>query len=211
MSWLSSFLHPGQPYKDAQGQMDKYYGDAQGALQPYMDFGTQTGGGLSEMFQNLLHPEKLQDEWMKSYETSEQARNMQEQAKQSGLDTASAMGLMGSSPALQAIQQGQSQIGAADRQSYLDALMDKYKTGIGLGENIYGTGASAAGQFGQQGMHMGETSGGLAGGAGQAGGRLFGQGLGVLGSIGGSFLGPMGTAVGGALGKGIGNWLTGGK
>jgi hypothetical protein len=206
MSWLSSFMHPERPYQAAQDQMQQYYGQAQGALQPYMDFGTQAGGGLSEAMQNLLHPETLQAEWMKSYETSPQALQMQEQAKQSGLGAASAMGLMGSSPALQAIQQGESQIGARDRQSYLDSLMDKYKTGIGVGQGMFGAGAGAAGQLGQQSMNMGNIMGGLAAGEQAAGGGMLGQLLGGGLNLGLNYLtGGMGQG-----GFGRGAWSTAG-
>jgi len=206
MSWLSSFLHPERPYQAAQDQMQQYYGQAQGQMQPFIQQGQQAYGGLSDAMQQLLHPEKLQGDWMQSYETSPQALQMQEQAKQSGLGAASAMGLMGSSPALQAIQQGQSQIGAADRQSYLDSLMDKYKTGIGVGQNIYGAGAQMAGQGAQNAMNMGNIMGGLAGGEAGAGGGMLGQLLGGGLNLGLNYLtGGMGQG-----GFGRGAWSTAG-
>ena len=42
MSWLSSFLHPEKGYKAAQEQLDKYYQQAQGNLQPYNQNGLDT-------------------------------------------------------------------------------------------------------------------------------------------------------------------------
>ena len=206
MSWLSSFLHPGRQYQAAQDQMQQYYNQAQGAMQPYMQHGQEAYSGLSEAMKNLLDPQALQAQWMEGYETSPQAQFAQQQAQQHGLDAASAMGLMGSTPALQAIQGGTTQIGFQDRQNYLQDLMDKYKTGIGLGENIYGTGAGMAGQSAQQAMNMGNIMGGLAGGREAAGGSLLSGLLGGAGRLGLDYL----TGGFGQGGYGRGAWSTGG-
>lgn len=206
MSWLSSFMHPGQPYADAQGQMDKYYGQAQQGMQPYMQAGQGVYGQLSPALQKLLDPQALQSEWMQGYETSPQAKLAQEQATQQGLDTASSMGLMGSQPALQAIQGGAANISMQDRDNYLNSLMDKYKTGIGLGENIYSTGAQMAGQSGQNAMNMGNIMGGLAGGQAGAGVSMLSGLIGGAGRLGLDYL----TGGFGSGGYGRGAWSTGG-
>jgi hypothetical protein len=206
MSWLSSFLHPGRQYRAAQDQMQQYYNQAQGAMQPYMRHGEEAYGGLSEAMKNLMDPQALQAQWMEGYETSPQAQFAQQQAQQHGLDAASAMGLMGSQPALQAIQGGTANIGFQDRDNYLNALMDKYKTGIGLGENIYGAGANMASQSAQNAMNMGNIMGGLAGGAAGAGGGMIGQLLGGGLGLGLDYLtGGMGQG-----GYGRGAWSTSG-
>jgi len=206
MSMFSSFMHPGRGYQDAQDQLDKYYGQAQQGYQPYMERGGYAGGQLQSAMDILLNPKGLQDEWMNSYETSPQAKWAQEQAKQQGLDTAGSMGLMGSQSALQAIQGGMSNIGMQDKQNYLQDLMDKYKTGVGLGENIYGTGANMAGQSGRDAMQMGQNSAEMAYGKASAPGQLFGNLLNTGINSGTSYLtGGMGTG-----GFGRGAWSTGG-
>src|ERR1017187_6227036 len=106
MSWLSSFMHPAQPYKDAQKQLDKYYDQSQGFNQPYNQNGLDQGKNIQDMIQKLMNPQGLYDEWSKGYEKSEGAKQAEGMANESGLNAASSMGLMGSSPALQAIQGG---------------------------------------------------------------------------------------------------------
>lgn len=205
MSWLSSFLHPERGYQAAQDQMQQYYSQAQQGMQPFMQEGQQAGEQLAPAMQKLLDPQGLQSEWMEGYETSPQAQLAQQQAQQQGLDAASSMGLMGSQPALQAIQGGMSNIGIQDRQNYLGDLMDKYKTGIGLGQNMYGTGAQMAGQSGQQAMQMGQDAAQMAYGQQNAPGQMFGNLLNTGLNLGTSYLtGGMGT---GRFGRGA--WSTG--
>jgi hypothetical protein len=200
MSWLSSFLHPEKSYNAAQEQLDKYYQEAQGNLQPYNQNGHDAYGGLNEAMKNLLNPAGLQDEWSKNYKESDLAKQNEAMASQSGLNAAQQMGLNGSSPAIQAIQSGTSGIVAEDRQKYLDDLMKKYMTGIGVGENIYGTGANSANALSQNAMTQGTNSAQTQFNTNNAQGDLFGKllggGAGLLGSA-------LGGPIGGALGAGL--------
>lgn len=198
MSWLSSFLNPGKGYEKGQEQLDKYYQQAQGSLNPYNQQGQSQYGNLNEYINALMNPEALQDKWAKGYTESESAKNAEGMAKEHGLDAASSMGLMGSSPALGAIQAGTTQIGLDDRQNYLDNLMQKYLAGAGLSQGIYGTGANAAGQMGQNAMNMGQNSAQMAYNQQNAGGNMLSGLLGLGGSIAGSALGG---PIGGALAK----------
>ena len=200
MSWLSSFLHPEKGYDQAQGQLDKYYNQGQGYLQPYNQNGQDTFGKYSGAMDKLLNPTGLQDEWSKNYQESDAAKQAEAQASQSGLNAAQQMGLGGSTPALQAIQSGTSGIVARDRQQYLDDLMKKYMTGIGIGQDIYGQGANAAGQMGTNAMNQGSNSAqtqfNKTNAQGDLFGKLLGTGLGVAGSA-------LGGPIGGALGAGL--------
>lgn len=186
MSWLSSFLHPGKGYDKAQKQLDKYYEQGQGYLQPYSQFGQNAYGDYSNAMKALLNPEQLQNQWIQNYETSPAAQNAMNMAKEHGLDAASSMGLMGSNTALNALQGGTTQIGLEDRQNYLDNLMQKYLAGAGIAGNIFGQGAGAAGQMGQNSMNMGQNSAQMAFGKQNAGGNMLGNiiggGVGLLGS-----------------------------
>ena len=83
-------------------------------------------------------------------------------AKESGLGAASSMGLMGSSSAINNIQNSSSHIMNADRQQFLQDLMQKYMTGIGIGQNMYNTGAATAGNMGNQAMNNGINQGDMA-------------------------------------------------
>lgn len=170
---FSSFMHPERGYKKAQEQYDKYYSQGQGAISPYMEQGQAAYAPLSGAMNALLNPQQLQSQWLDSYSTSPYAQDLMNQASSGGLDAASSMGLMGSSPALQAIQQGTSNIYNADRQRYMDDLMQKYMTGAQLAQGLYGSGLNAAGQYGQNAMNMGNNSAQMAFGKQNAPGQMF--------------------------------------
>jgi hypothetical protein len=197
---FDSFLHPEKGYEKGQEQLDKYYQQGQGYLNPYNQFGQDAHGNLSEAMKRLLDPAALQGDWIKSYSQSPAALNAAAMAKESGLDAASSMGLMGSNTALSALQGGASKIALDDRQNYLNDLMNKYLAGAGIAGNIFNTGANAAGQMSQNAMGMGGNSAQMAFGQQNAPGDLFGKLLGTA----------VGAASGGKTGGG-GGWSFGGK
>lgn len=167
-NYATSFFNPGKSYRDAGKEITKGYNQGQGYLQPYNQAGNDQLQKLLAAQGNLLDPSKLQSEWAKGYETSPYAKQLQDQAKSSGMDAASSQGLLGSSTALNSIQQGSSNIMQADRQKYMDDLMQKYLSGIGIGQGIYGTGAGAAGQMSNNAMDYGKQMGGMKFGEGNA-------------------------------------------
>ncbi len=189
---ISSFFNPQKGYQKGQEQLNRYYNESQAHYQPYAQQGQEAYGGLSGAMNNLLNPAQLQGEWTKGYETSPYAQQLAGMAHQQGLESASSMGLMGSTPALNSLQQGTTNILNADRQTYLDDLMKKYMSGAQLAQGIYGTGAQAAGQMGQNAMNMGNESAGLAFGQQNAPGQLFGSLLGAGSGLAGSYMGMRG-------------------
>lgn len=210
MSWLSSWAHPERGYEAGQQQLDKYYQQMLNNLLPYSQRGDTAYNGLSHAQNELQDPETLLNKWIKGYKESEAAKNTEEMATQHGLNSASSMGLVGSTPALRAIQAGTANISAQDRQGYLNDLMQKYLAGAGIAQNIYNTGAGAAAQFGQNAMNMGQNSANLAYNQQNAQGDLFGKLLGGglslgAGALGGYLGGPAGAAAGA---KAAGNWST---
>ena len=197
MSWLSSFLHPEKGYNAAQEQLDKYYNNAQGRLQTYNQNGQDVYSKYKDAMEKLMNPGGLQDEWSKNYKESDIAKQNEALASQSGLNAAQQMGLNGSSPALQAIQSGTAGIVAGDRQKYLDDLMQKYMAGIGIGKDIYGTGANAAGKQSDNAMTQGQNSAqtqfNQKNAQGDMFGKLLGYGTGLVGSaLGGGGWNPFG-------------------
>lgn len=196
MNWLSSFLHPEKGYEKGQEQLDKYYGQAQGALDPYNQNGQQQYGNLNEYIKNLMDPAALQAKWTQGYSESPSAIQAEKMAQEHGLNAASSMGLMGSNTALNATQAGTTQIGLDDRQNYLDNLMKKYLAGAGISQDVYGTGANAASGMSNNAMNMGQNSADMQYGKQSAGGNmlsgLIGQGIGLAGSA-------LGGPIGGAL------------
>lgn len=163
MGWLDPFnvFDPGKGYRQAGKEIKKVYEQGQGYLQPYNQGGLDQLQKLLGAEGNLLDPSKLQNEWAKSYEISPYAKQLQDQAKASGMDAASSQGLLGSSSAINAIQQGSSNIMNADRQKFMDDLMQKYMAGIGIGQNIFNTGAGAAGQMSQNANQYGQNMAGV--------------------------------------------------
>jgi hypothetical protein len=211
MSWLSSFLHPEKSYDKAQQELDKYYQQGQGYLNPYNQNGMETYGKYSGAMDKLLNPAELENEWAKNYQESELAKQNEARATQHGLESASSMGLLGSSPALSVIQSGRSNIVAQDRQKYLDDLMQKYLSGLGIGQDIYGKGANAANSLSNNAFNMGQNTAQTEFNKNNAPGDLFGKLLGYGGGLLGSILGgPIGGALGSGLSQKMG-WSTKGS
>ncbi len=209
MSWLSSWMNPGRGYNAGQEQLDKYYDEAQGYQQPYINNGQGAGNTLNEYIDSLKDPQALYDKWSKGYETSGAAKDAMGMAQQNGLDAASSMGLMGSSTGVQALQAGTSQIQNQDKQQYLKDLMDKYMGGAGLANNMYGVGAGAANNASNNSMTQGQNSAGMQFGKTNAGGSTFGNVAGALGGFAGGVMTP---GLAGKFGKMIGfNPYGGGK
>lgn len=201
---LSSFFHPERGYQKGQEQLDKYYNQTSQLYQPYINQGQEAYGHVNTAMQNLLNPAQFRDEMLSQYQPSESARLRAETAQNSGLDAASSMGLMGSTPALQAIQSGTNNILANDELSYLQQLFDMYGTGAKMAQDIYGTGANAAHALGQNTMQMGENSAQMAFGKQNAPGEMFNNLLQAL-----IYQGRQGGGSPGAQGGGSG-WSTSG-
>lgn len=201
MSWLSSFLHPGKGYDKGQEQLNNYYNQSQGYLNPYNQNGQNQSGTLNDIIKNLTDPTELNKKWIDSYSESPQAKQAETMAQEHGLNAANSMGLMGSNTALNATQAGTTQIGLEDRQNYLNDLMNKYMQGAGISQGMYNTGANAAGQMSNNANQMGQNSAQMAFGKQNAGGSMFGNLL-------GAGIGLAGSALGGPIG---GRWnLSGG-
>lgn len=178
-SWITqgyrNFLNPDIPYRDAAKEAAKGYNTATGYLNPYYQGGLDQYGRLNTATGQLLNPAELENQWIQSYETSPYAKQALAQNQTAGMDVASFMGLMGSSAALQNIQQGAGQIQQQDREKYLNDLMNKYLAGIGLGHSLYGTGAQAGGALSNLAFKEGENIAGLKYGEEAAPSKMFGN------------------------------------
>ena len=208
MGMLSSFFNPGKAYEKAGEQLGNFYNESQGYLQPFMNQGQDAYMPLSDAMKSLLNPEQLHSQWASGYRTSPYAQHLQDAAQQQGLNAASSMGLMGSTPALQAIQAGTSQIGMQDRDNYLNNIMQKYMSGAQLAQGIYGQGAQAGNQMSQNAMSHGNNMAQMTYGKNAASGQLLGNLVGMGAGLAGTALaGPIGGAL---ANKFIGSWGAGG-
>ncbi len=176
---FDSFMNPQKGYQAAEGQAGQYYKDAQGNLQPYNQNGMNQYQRLMDQANALNDPAALENKWAAGYSESPYAKQMTEQAKNSGLDAASSMGLMGSSAALGNIQNSAGEIMQSDRQNYMNDLMQKYMASIGIGQNMYGIGANSAGAMSNNAMNMGNNMAGLEYGRVNSPGDTFGKMLGL--------------------------------
>lgn len=188
---FSSFANPQRGYEDAMAQIQKYFQQAQKYQQPFMQAGQNQIGTLTGAEGKLLNPAALQSEWAKGYEMSPYAQDLMKRSTDTGNQQASAMGLTGSSANLENIQRTGSSIMQQDRQQYLNDLMQKYLAGIGIGQDIFGKGAAAAGNMSNIASQTGQEMAGGAFGAANAPGnlleRLIGSGLSLYqGAKGGS-------------------------
>jgi hypothetical protein len=169
---------PSKGYEKAGQEMERYYRDAQGNLQPYNQNGMSQFDRLTGQADALNDPATLQNKWAQSYQMSPQAQQQLAQAKTAGMGAASSMGLLGSSAAVNNIQNSAGNIMQNDRQSYMNDLMQKYMASVGIGQNLYGVGASAAGTMSnnamQQGQNMAQAKYGEENAQGEQWGKLFG-------------------------------------
>jgi len=165
MSWLSkalgydaasSMMHPERGYHDANKQIQRSWEEAMRFQKPYADAGMGQLPMLQGAEKDLLDPSALLAKWMEKYEMSPYAKNSMGNAKEAGLDAASSMGLSGSSSAINNIQKSSSDIMNADRSQFLNDLMQKYMSGIGIGKDIFNTGAATAGNMAKQRIGTGE-------------------------------------------------------
>jgi hypothetical protein len=170
---LESFFHPEKGWEEAQKELQKYFQQAMGYQQPFQQNGVNQGQILTDAQKQLMNPSEMLNKWTSGYETSPYAHQLMDQSKSSGLDAASSMGLMGSSPALSSIQNSAGNIMQKDRESYLKDMMDKYMKGIGIGENIYNQGSATAANMGTQAMQAGQGAGTAAFGQANAPGNMI--------------------------------------
>lgn len=201
LGMINSFLNPGDAYKDAGNQANQAWNQMQQYEKPFWQNGMDQYGRLNQATGDLMDPASLQNKWAGGYEQSPYAKQLLQQNQASGLDAASSMGLNGSSAAIGNIQQGAGNIVSKDRQQYMDDLMQKYMTGIGLGKDIYNTGANMGGLLGGQSQQHGDTMAGLKYGESSAPGQLLGQLIGAgMGAAGGYMMpgGNLGSAFSGA-------------
>lgn len=182
---LQSFWFPEKAYQKAGDQLEQYYGQAREDLGPYAQQGQQAFEPLFGAMQNLMDPQGFEGQMLEGYEASPHARMLQEEASQQGLNAASSMGMLGSTPALQAMQRGTTGIVQGDRDNYLNRMMGSYLSGSNIAQNMYGQGQQAAGGLAQMAMNQGDSMADVAYGKQSAPGELFGKMAGMLAGVGG--------------------------
>lgn len=175
---ISSFLNPDDAYEKSQDALRNQWGETKEFLAPFREKGLEQYPQISEAIKRLMSGD-LQNDWISKYDTSSYAQRVMDMEKQKALEAASSMGLMGSSGALNNIQQGSADIQSKDRQQFLNNLMQEYMSGLGLSSNLYNTGAGVSSNLAGLGSQYGQNYAGLEYGKQAAPGQLFGQLLGA--------------------------------
>jgi len=191
---FSSAFNPQRGYEAAGKEIGKSWNEAKGYLMPYNQAGLDQIPKLVGAENELLDPSKLLEKWMGGYEKSPYATQLQKEAQAQGAEAAAGQGLLGSSAALSNIQNSSTNIMNADRRNYLNDLMQKYLSGIGIGQNLFGTGAQMGANLGQGALHTGENLAQTEFGRLNAPGEML---LKMLGLAGGIYSGNTGGSGGG--------------
>jgi hypothetical protein len=141
---FKSFMSPERGYEKAMKPLEQYYNQGQSYLNPYHEQGQQVYPQLNQAFQNLLNPVELRNQWNSQYEMTPEHQNMINMATEQGQNTAQALGIGGTTPALQAIQSGATGMANNFKQDLFKDFLNMYEHGANLGQNLYGQGQNAA-------------------------------------------------------------------
>lgn len=170
---FKSFMQPEKGYEKGQEQLNQYYNQGQNYLQPYQQQGQEQYGNVSGAINNMMNPSQLFDKWLQDYQQSDASQMAQGRAMEQGNRASQAMGVGGSTPALQAMQAGSSEIGAQDQMNYIEKMIQQYLQGANLAQGVYGQGAQAGNQMSNNAQNMGQNSAQMAYGKQNAPGQMF--------------------------------------
>lgn len=169
------------PYADAMKRMTPFFQQAQGFQNPFYNAGTGAIGNYQNMLQQMSDPSKFMNTLMGNYQQSPWAKTLLQTTQQAGNNAASASGLVGSTPFLQASQQNAQNISSQDMQNWIGQVLginnqalQGYGNLMNVGQgaannlsNLFSNYGNAAGQAGygeavQHNQNMGNLFGGAA-------------------------------------------------
>ncbi len=174
------FGDSGKPYDEYQKWMKK----AQEAQQPYLNAGQGAIGDYQDWLKGQKDPSKFINDQMQNYQQSPYNTYLQQQSQNAGNNAASASGLMGSTPFLQAQQQNSANIAQQGMNDWLQNVLG-INTQYGQGQqNLMTGGQNAANSLGNIYNQMGEAAYGKQAGKQQDFWNTIGGGVGILGGLG---------------------------
>lgn len=171
----------GQPYDDAMKQYREWAQKAQNVQDPYLQAGQRGLGNYEEWLQGQKDPSGFINNLMGQYHTSPYAKFQMQQGQNAANNAASASGLVGSTPFMQASQDYARNIASQDQNQWLQNVLG-INTQYGQGQgNLMQGGQNAAnaltGMYGQMGQQMGEAAYGRRAGQQQDWSNMVGGGL----------------------------------
>lgn len=186
------FGDSGKPYEDAMDQYKEWAGKGQAVQNPFLNMGTGAIPQFQQWLGGMQDPSAFINRLMGQYQQSPWAKYQQDQAMRSGMNAASASGLMGSTPFLQQAQQNAGNISSQDMQNWLSQVLGiNTQYGSGLQNQITG-GQNAANSltnmFSNVGQQMGEAAYGKRAGENQDRNNMWGGLFNLAGDVGQMFL-----------------------
>lgn len=177
----------GDPYKQAMEQYQKWANEAKNVQNPYLNAGQGAIPDYQKWLESQKDPSKFINDIMGQYGESPWARYEQQQSMRAGENAASALGLLGSTPFAQQMQQNAMNISSQDMQNWLNNVLG-INAQYGQGQqNMMGIGANAANaltnMYANLGQQMGEAAYGQKAGQNQDFGNSLAGALGMIGSL----------------------------
>lgn len=180
---LSQFLgglfgNSGAPFDKAMDQYKKYYGQAGALHNPFYNAGVGAIPGYQDWLGKMKDPSKFINDTMGQYQESPWAKFQTQQGTRAANNSASASGLIGSTPLGQANADYARNISSQDMQSWLGNVLGiNSQYGAGQNQLMQGGQNSAnamSSLLAQLGQLMGEGAAGSQGGQNQDRNNLFG-------------------------------------
>lgn len=138
------FSDPRRPYADAERAYDPWMDRASGAMQPFYDQGVDAMNPFKKRLDEMGDAPGFLNHMMDKYQESDWAKNMKENAQRAATNAASASGLIGSTPYLQASEKIAGDISREDMQNWLQNALGVNKDYMGGYDRMIGRGFDAA-------------------------------------------------------------------
>lgn len=175
------FGNSGAPYEDYGKEYEKYANRGKEYQNPFWEAGKKGIGDYAEWGDKMKDPSGFVNNLMGGYQESPWARFQKQQGERAGQNAASAGGLMGSTPMMQASQDYAGNISSQDQQNWLKNVLG-VNTEYGQSKNnLMNTGQNAANSLQQLqqllAQNMGEAEYGERAGRNQDTGNMISGGL----------------------------------
>lgn len=175
------FGNSGQPYSDAAKQYQQWANQAATTQQPFLQGGKVGLGNFQQWLSGMKNPSDFINNLMTEYHESPWAHYQQQQALRAGQNAASALGLSGSTPFAQQLQQTSTNISNQDLNQWLQNVLG-INTQYGTGnQSLMNQGASSANAltnlYNMMGQNLGELAYGQRAGQNQDFWNMLGGGL----------------------------------
>lgn len=149
------------PYKGASKEYEKYANQASNYQNPFYQAGTGAMGDFQNYLKGMKDPSEFLNNLMKNYKESDYTKNLQNESERSGINAASASGLIGSTPFLKQQQKNAGEIAQGGMNDWLSqALGINSQYGGGL-EKLMGMGQQSGNKLSDIFSQLGQDKAGM--------------------------------------------------